>query len=69
MVLLLVGSHDYLVSECVHVALCQWNWLGQDIETGSHQVDKEDLVVLDHAEDPLIVVARLGRLEVDDDSD
>ena len=67
--LLLVGSHDYFVTEGVHVALCQWDWLSQDIETGSNQVYKENFVILDHAEDSLIVVSSLGRFEINDHSD
>ena len=67
--LLLVGSHNHFVTEGVHVALCQWDWLSQDIETGSNQVYIENFVILDHTEDSLIVVSSLGRFEINDYSD
>ena len=63
-----VGSHDDLVPVGINVALAERHWLREDVVTGAHQIDEEDLVVLDEAEDSLVEVASALGTERDDDS-
>lgn len=65
---LVQSAHSDFVSEDVDVALHQGHWLGQYVETGSNQVNEEHFVVLDDAEDALVVVAGAFGAEVDDDA-
>ena len=63
-----MSTHDHLMSVCVDMTLAQGHRLRQDIVARANQVDEEDLVVLDEAEDALVVVACALWAESDDDA-
>jgi hypothetical protein len=63
-----VGSHHNLVSENINVLLHKWNGLRQNIEAGTHKVNEQNFVVLDDAENSLVVVASALWSEVNNDS-
>lgn len=63
-----VDAHDHLVSVDVHVSLHQRDWLGEDVEAGTYKVYREDLMVTHNTENSFVVVDRLLRQKVDNDS-
>jgi hypothetical protein len=63
-----VDTHDDLVPVYVDVPLHQRHGLAQHVVARANEVNAEDLVVADYAEDALVVALRLLRVELDDDT-
>lgn len=61
-------AHGDLMSVDVDVLLQKRHRLGQNIETGSNQINKEHFVILDDAEHALVVVASAFGSEVNNDA-
>jgi len=64
----IVDAHNDLVSVDVDVSLHKWDWLGQDVEAGTYQVNREDLMVTHNTENSFVVVDSLLRQKVDNNS-
>ena len=63
-----MDAHDNLMAIDVDVALHEGHRLGQHVVARANEVNAEDLVVADYAEDALVVALRLLRVELDDDT-
>ena len=65
---LFVLAHNHFVSVRVNMSLTQGDWLGQDVVACSDKVNIEHLMIPDHAEHSLVVVACSLWCECNDDS-
>jgi hypothetical protein len=63
-----VNAHNDLVAVDIDMSLHEGHRLSEHIEACTHEVDAQDLVVANNAENALIVVARALREELDDDA-
>lgn len=59
-----MGPKNNLGPEAVDMLLLQRDGLCQDVKTGAHEIDVEDLVVADDAVNALIVVSAVDWSEV-----
>ena len=63
-----VGTHDDFVPVGVDMALTKRHRLRKNVIARAEQVNEEDFVVLDQAEDAFVVVACALRAKRDDDA-
>ena len=63
-----MGAHYDFVPVYIDVTLAKRNWLSQDIETSTNQVDKEYFVILYQAKDAFIEVSCFLGTKSDDNS-
>jgi len=63
-----MSTHGDFVSENIYVLLHEWHRLSQNIKACSHQINKENLVILNNTENSLVVVSGASRRKVYNDA-
>ena len=63
-----MSPHDDFVPVRVHVSLHERNWLGQDVEASTDEVDVKYLVVADNAKHSVVIVSTDLWVKADDNS-